>query len=143
MSEKLLDLIWNLDIEKMNDHLPVERKTLAHLLLQEKPVVYLKNKKPHKIKHKDLQKIAQLIPENEWEYVKLPIILLRRTSMDKGLYSISGGKREIYIIFKLANKKTQSFTEFMLEDNVKPYLWKPEAFRAVSEATSVVIIGYS
>ncbi|MHA1212658.1 MAG: DUF61 family protein, partial [Candidatus Heimdallarchaeota archaeon] len=100
MSDKMLDLIWKLDIEKMNDHLPAERKTLKQLLAEEKPQVKTKKNQLHKIKHKDLEQIKEFFQEDEWDEIQLPIIILRRTSLAKGIYSVSGGIRELYIIFR-------------------------------------------
>lgn len=142
MSDKILDLIWSLDIEKMNDHLPIERRSLKELLENEKPEVKTKIKKIHKIRKKDLELVSQLLPEIEWDKVKLPIILLRRTSLDKGIFSVSGGKRELYIIYRLVGRTEENFQRFMLEEH-QPYIWKPEAFTAVRKASSIVIIGYT
>jgi len=90
MSDKLLDLIWSLDIETINDHLPAERKSLKQLLIEEKPHVKTKKNKNHFIRKKDLELAAKILPKEEWENIRLPIILLRRTQLDKGLFSVSG-----------------------------------------------------
>lgn len=142
MSDKMLDLIWSLDIEKMNDHLPTERKTLTELLSEEKPQVKSKKNQTHNIKKKDLETICALFPEEEWENVNLPIVLLRRTEMEKGLYSVSGGVRELYIIHRLSGRTSEKFSRFKLDDN-QPYIWKPEAFTAIRKAGSIIIIGYT
>ncbi|NHK32416.1 MAG: DUF61 family protein [Asgard group archaeon] len=142
MSEKILDLIWSLDIEKMNDHLPAERRSLKKLMKDEKPEVKTKKNQTHRIRKKDLELVSQFIPENEWDNVKLPIILLRRTSLDKGIFSVSGGKRELYIIHKLVGRTNVEYQRFLLDDH-QPYIWKPEAFTAVKKASSIIIIGYT
>ncbi|MHA1156865.1 MAG: DUF61 family protein [Candidatus Heimdallarchaeota archaeon] len=142
MSDKMLDLIWSLDIEKMNDHLPTERKTLTELLSEEKPQVKSKKNQTHKIKKKDLETICGLFPEEEWKNVNLPIVLLRRTEMEKGLYSVSGGVRELYIIHRLSGRSSEKFSRFKLDDH-QPYIWKPEAFTAIRKAGSIIIIGYT
>ncbi len=142
MSDKILDLIWTLDIEKMNDHLPAERRSLKELLENEKPEVKTKKNQTHKVRKKDLELASQLIPESEWDNVKLPIVLLRRTSLDKGIFSVSGGKRELYLIYRLIGRIGDNFQKFMLEEH-QPYIWKPEAFTAVRKASSIVIIGYT
>ncbi len=142
MSDKMLDLIWKLDIEKMNDHLPTERKTLTELLSEEKPQVKSKKNQTHKIKKKDLETICEFFPEEEWKNVNLPIVLLRRTEMEKGLYSVSGGVRELYIIHRLSGRTSEKFSKFKLDDN-QPYIWKPEAFTAIRKAGSIIVIGYT
>ncbi|NHJ47073.1 MAG: DUF61 family protein [Asgard group archaeon] len=142
MADKILDLIWSLDIEKMNDHLPTERRSLKDLLEEENPHVMTKNNQKHRIKKKDLELISKFLSDNEWERVKLPIILLRRTSLAKGIYSVSGGKRELYIIHRLIGRTEEDLNLFLLDDH-QPYIWKPEAFTAVKKVTSLVIIGYT
>lgn len=142
MSDKILDLIWSLDIEKMNDHLPTERKTLAELLSEEKPQVKTKKDQIHRIKKKDLETICELFPEEEWKNVNLPVVLLRRTAMEKGLYSVSGGIRELYIIQRISGRTSDKFSRFKLDDH-QPYIWKPEAFTAIRKAGSIIIIGYT
>jgi uncharacterized protein (UPF0216 family) len=142
MSDKILDLIWSLDIEKMNDHLPTERRSLTQLMQEENPVVTTKKNQKHKIRKKDLELVKEFLPDYEWENVKLPIILLRRTSMAKGIYSISGGIREIFVIYRLSGKTNLDYQRFVLEEH-QPYIWKPEAFTAVRKAGSIVIIGYA
>ncbi|MHA1186125.1 MAG: DUF61 family protein [Candidatus Heimdallarchaeota archaeon] len=142
MSDKFLDLIWKLDIEKMNDHLPANRKTLRELLAEDKPTVMTKKDKLHKIRKPHLEIIAELFDESEWDNVKLPIVLLRRTSLAKGIYSISGGLQEIYIIHRIIGRTKNEYQTFILEDH-EPYIWKPEAFTAAQKITSIVIIGYT
>ncbi len=133
MSDKMLDLIWSLDIEKMNDHLPTERKTLAELLSEDKPQVKAK---------KDLETICKIFPEEEWKNVNLPIVLLRRTAMDKGLFSVSGGVRELYIVHRISGRTSEKFSRFKLDDH-QSYIWKPEAFSAIRKVGSIIIIGYT
>lgn len=142
MSDKLLDLIWSLDIEKMNDHLPTERKTLAELLSEEKPRVKSKKDRALNIKKKDLKIISEFFPEEEWKNINLPIVVLRRTAMEKGLYSVSGGVRELYIIHRISGRTSERFSKFKLDDH-QPYVWKPEVFTAVRKIGSIVIIGYT
>ena len=142
MSEKILDLIWSLDIEKMNDHLPTERKTLTELLKEENPKIQTKKNKLHKIRRKDLELVCKILPESEWSKVKLPIILLRRTEMTKGIYSVSGGVRELFIVYKLSNKTEQNYSAFILEEH-QPYIWKPETFTAIRKAGSIIVVGYT
>jgi len=142
MSDKILDLIWSLDIEKMNDHLPTERKSLAELLTEERPQVKAKNNRQHRIKKEHLEIVCQLFPESEWKEIRLPIILLRRTAMEKGLFSVSGGIRELYVIHRISGRTTDTFSKFKLDDH-QSFVWKPEAFSTIRKIGSVVIVGYT
>jgi uncharacterized protein (UPF0216 family) len=86
--------------------------------------------------------ICQLFPENEWSKVKLPVVLLRRTSLGKGIYSVSGGLRELYIIHRISGRTSDEFNKFRQEEH-QPYVWKPEAFTVVRKIGSIVVIGYT
>lgn len=141
MSDKLLDIIWSLDIKTINNHLPAEQKTLKQLLSEEKPQIFTKEKRIHKINKRDLETISLLLPENEWSNIKLPIVLLRRTDLDKGLFSVSGGKQELYVIFRTIGKTEENFAQFK-EKDVQLYIWKPEAFALVKKIGSLVVIGF-
>lgn len=142
MSDRILDLIWSLDIEKMNDHLPTERKSLKELIESENPQVKTKKNKLHKISKSDLNLVCTFLPKEEWSELKLPIILLRRTQLDKGLFSVSGGIRELYVVSRIVGRTTDEYNNFKLEEH-QPYIWKPEAFTAIRKAGSIIIIGYT
>ncbi len=142
MSDKLLDLIWSLDIEKMNDHLPTERKSLKELLSEEKPQVQTKKKQTHRFNREHLEIICGFFPEEDWSEVKLPVILLRRTSLGKGIYSVSGGLMELYIIHRISGRTTEEFSKFKYQEH-QPYVWKPEVFTAVRKIGTIVVVGYT
>jgi len=142
MSDKLLDLIWSIDIEKMNDHLPAERKTLEQLLTEEKPKVKTKKNHMHYIRKKDLEVVKEILPKEEWHNIRLPIVLLRRTNLDRGLFSVSGGLCELFLIARITERTKDDFDTFKLGEH-KPYIWKPEAFTAIKKISSLIIIGYT
>ncbi|NHJ87908.1 MAG: DUF61 family protein, partial [Asgard group archaeon] len=119
-----------------------EVKSLKQLLLEEKSQVRTKKNQFHVIRKKDLEIIKELIPESEWEEIKLPIVLLRRTSLEKGLYSVSGGLRELYVVHRICGKTNDEFEHFKLE-NHEPYIWKPEAFTVSRKLNTCVIVGYT
>ncbi|MCF2143826.1 MAG: DUF61 family protein [Candidatus Heimdallarchaeota archaeon] len=142
MSDKLLELIWSLDVETINDHLPTERKSLKQLLTEEKPHVKTKKNKNHFIRKKDLELAAKILPQEEWGNIRLPIILLRRTQLDKGLFSVSGGICELFLIATITDRTKEDFESFKMNDH-QPYIWKPEAFAAIRKMSSLIIIGYT
>jgi uncharacterized protein (UPF0216 family) len=134
-------MLWSSEIERMNDHLPSTKKSLRQLLKSDSPSVINRDNKKHRFKKKSLEKISQILPEKLWDEINLPIVLLSRTDIEKGLFSISGGSVEIYFLHLLLNKTTAMFSDF-LREKIKPYLWKPEAFSAVKKIPTAVIIGY-
>jgi hypothetical protein len=65
-------------VRSLNDHLPVERKTLAELLREEKPRVVCRDGSTHRIRREELETIER-ITGSKWgkeaERLKLPILI--------------------------------------------------------------------
>lgn len=65
-------------VRSLNDHLPVERKTLAELLREEKPRVVCRDGSTHRIRREELETIER-ISGSKWgkeaERLKLPILI--------------------------------------------------------------------
>ncbi|NHJ85222.1 MAG: DUF61 family protein [Asgard group archaeon] len=142
MSEKIIDMMLKLDIEKMNEHLPANQKTLAQLMQEDSPSVNTKKNRLHKFRKTELELIASFFPPEDWINIKLPIILLRRTELEKGLYSVSGGIHELFIIHRVSGKTTEEFYSFKAKEH-KPYIWKPETFTVIRKIGSIVSVGYT
>ncbi len=78
-------------IQTLNRHLPRKRKTLKVLLLEEKPIVEGIDGSIHSFYKKELEKLASIIPEWEYDKLRLPIYLEMSSSMERGAIRISGG----------------------------------------------------
>ncbi len=77
-------------IQTLNRHLPKKRKTLKELLLEEKPDVEGIDGSIHSFDKKELEKLASIIPEWEYDKLRLPIYLEMSSSMERGSIRISG-----------------------------------------------------
>ncbi|AEH25544.1 DUF61 family protein [Pyrococcus yayanosii] len=67
--------IIEVEVARINSHLPRARKTLAQLLSEEEPSITLKDGSKHYFRREELQFIASLLDEGERETLRLPIIL--------------------------------------------------------------------
>ena len=77
-------------LQTLNRHLPVKRKTLLELLLEDKPAVKSKDGATYSFDKKELGKLAAMIPMEDHERLRLPIYLEMSASMERGAIKISG-----------------------------------------------------
>ncbi len=87
-------------IQTLNLHLPAKKRTLKELLLENKPRVKTRDNKTHFFDKKELEKLASLIPEEEYGRLRLPIFLEMSASMERGAVKVSG-KLECEVIKKI------------------------------------------
>jgi uncharacterized protein (UPF0216 family) len=65
-------------VRSLNDHLPVERRSLGELLREEKPRVVCRDGSKHRIRREELETIDRIIGSRwgeEAERLKLPILI--------------------------------------------------------------------
>ena len=95
-------------LQTLNRHLPVKRKTLKELLLEDKPCIQNRDGSIHSFERKELEKIASMISEWDYERLRLPIYLEMSSSMERGAIKISG-RIESGIIYRVlhGNEKEQ------------------------------------
>jgi len=77
-------------IQILNRHLPVKRKTLKELMSEDKPCITNNDGSIHSFDKKELDMIASIVPEWEYNKLKLPIYLEMSSSMERGTIKISG-----------------------------------------------------
>jgi uncharacterized protein (UPF0216 family) len=62
-------------VQNMNRSLPQRRRSLKELIKEERPVVVGRNGSTHSLDQAELERIAALVPEYEWNRLLLPIII--------------------------------------------------------------------
>ena len=77
-------------IQTLNRHLPAKRKTLKELLGENRPNIKNLDGSTHSFDKKELEKIASMIHEWEYDKLRLPIYLEMCSSMERGAIKISG-----------------------------------------------------
>ena len=91
-------------VQALNKHLPVERKTLSTLLSEDKPAVQGRDNSVYRIKREELQKIANLIPKEDYEKLKLPIYIELTSEYGRGIARVHG-RLECEIVKRILGKK--------------------------------------
>ncbi len=77
-------------VKALNVHLPAARKSLLALLQEDKPAVQGRNGSVHRIKREELEKIAELIPEEAYGKLKLPIYIELTPDYGRGIAKVHG-----------------------------------------------------
>lgn len=124
--------IIDIEIRKINDHLPASSKSLKELLREEIPSVKTKGGDDIVLLKDELIALAKLIPEENHNNIKLPIVALRRIDLGKGVYTLIGNEATI-----------KAFKEILNVGKDSEYLYRPQVFELKRKFNSLVIIGFS
>lgn len=135
--DRLLKALWKKEVERLNDHLPKELKTLEELLKEEEPSVKAKDGSELIFDKKELEFIAKNLPREEQRTIRLPIILTRRVDLGPGVFSVSGGRAEALLVRKLLNEGGEA------EPSTPLYLYKPQVALLRRKLRTTTVIGFS
>jgi uncharacterized protein (UPF0216 family) len=89
------------EIERINDHLPKESRTLKELLEMREPKVLTRAGDELIMDRRELELLADIVPAHYHDKLKLPIVILRMMEMGEGVYMICGGDLEARVIAKV------------------------------------------
>ncbi len=89
------------DIDTLNDHLPESRHPLSELLETDSPHFRTRDSNVSVFRKDELEELAAEVPSRFHDDVRLPIVLLRRLDYGVGIYTISGNKVELFMIFRI------------------------------------------
>lgn len=78
-------------LQALNKHLPAKRKTLKELLDEERPSIKARDSSTHYFDKKELEKLASMISNRDYDRLRLPIYVEMSSSMERGAIKISGG----------------------------------------------------
>lgn len=85
---KAEDLL-NREIMRVNIHLPRQRISLEEALKSEEGYVVLRDGSRHYFRSSELKYLSDILEEEEWERLKLPIIL-EISTVDRGYFRVRG-----------------------------------------------------
>jgi uncharacterized protein (UPF0216 family) len=126
-------------VEKLNDHLPKEYKTLDELLSMDSPSVKARDGGEIIFDRGELELLAQLIPKELYGQLRLPIVLLRRVDLGPGTFSLSGGKVEAYLALKLLGQ-----VDVNLDGVELPvYIYRPQVQELRRKLRTLIVIGFA
>lgn len=95
-----IDRILEHEIDSMNDHMPVSRQSLKVLLESESPSYQTRGGEESIIKKEEILEISKEVPTRFHGNIKLPIVVLRRMDYGPGIYTVAGGKPELFLVHR-------------------------------------------
>ncbi|MEM4699785.1 MAG: DUF61 family protein [Candidatus Nezhaarchaeales archaeon] len=139
VEERFLKALLKHEVERINEHLPKEFKTLEELLSMDDPCVKARDGGEIIFDRAELEMIASLLPKELHSQLRLPIVLLRRMDLGPGVFSVSGGKIEAYLALKLLSRR-----EVALSDVEVPlYIYRPEVQELRRKLRTSTVIGFA
>ncbi|MEM2984469.1 MAG: DUF61 family protein [Candidatus Jordarchaeaceae archaeon] len=140
MKLDILAKIWKSEIDKINDHLPRNYKTLETLLESKDPHVITLNGDRIPFERKELEFLASIVPKEFHGRIQLPIVFIRRIDMGEGVFSIGGGKVEQAVVMKLLGEKNPFSME---EHSFLPYIYRHQVLEVRKKIRSLTTIGFA
>lgn len=136
--DRLLNFIYKSDIEKLNDHLPTEFKSLKDISSNNLHTIKSRNGLDIIIDRSEINLLCNLLPLDLHDKLMLPIIFLRRMDLGKGVYELLGGKVEAFTILKLLGR------DISLENITLPIrIYRPQLFKLKTILPTSIIVAFS
>jgi len=139
--ERTFDALLGREIRKLNTHLPKQRGTLKELLRDADPTLPTVDGSTIVLRKEEMQELAQIVPSEYHDSLKLPIIILRRMELGRSLYTVAGDKVEEFTVKKILGKTRAEYLTMYLDDK-QLYLYRPEVSELLRRFHSLVVIGF-
>lgn len=124
------------EIERINDHLPKESRTLKELLEMKEPKVLTIAGDELIMDRRELELLADIVPVHHHDKLKLPIVILRMIEMGEGVYMICGGDLEAQAIAKVLGPNAVHYHDG------RAFLYKPYIAILRSKLRTTTVIGF-
>ena len=139
--ERTFDALLGRELRKLNDHLPKHRRSLKEMLNEANPTIPTVDGSTIVLRKEEMEKLAEIVPPEYHDMLKLPIIILRRMELGKSVYTVSGDKLEQFTVKKILGKTTAEYHAMYLDD--KPlFLYRPDVGELLRSFHSLVVIGF-
>ncbi|MFW9845825.1 MAG: DUF61 family protein [Candidatus Thorarchaeota archaeon] len=136
-----IDRIVQHEIDSINDHMPAIRHSLSDLVNSDDPHYITRSGEKSILKKDEIARLAQMAPSKHHDDIRLPIVILRRMDYGAGIYSIAGGKAELFLIHQILGQVDLQWSDFQ---NWKPVerLMRPQIQVIRRELPSASCIGF-
>ncbi|MHA2020275.1 MAG: DUF61 family protein, partial [Candidatus Thorarchaeota archaeon] len=112
-----IDKIVQHEIDSINDHVPATRFSLRELAKSDDPHYMTRSGEKSILKKEEISELASLVPSRFHDEIRLPIVILRRMDYGTGIYTIAGGKPELFLVHHLLGYVDLEWDDFQR--------WKP------------------
>jgi len=140
--DRLADTIFREEMRRLNAHLPKVRRTLKELLKEDSPSVSTVDGGRVVMKPAELGQLAAALPEELKERVRLPLVLLRRTELGPGTFTLMGDRAEEFALSRIVKGYTGSYDEFVRTQGKPQLFYKPEVSELMRKFHTLLVIGF-
>lgn len=99
-----MDRIIQFELARLNAHLPEQRITLKDALSSSSPQVVAKDGSKHKFERVELEYISKIVHADDWDKLRLPILITVNPKLGRGAAEISG-EVEVKVISQILGKE--------------------------------------
>jgi uncharacterized protein (UPF0216 family) len=139
--DRAFDALIGYEIQKLNNHLPKQRRTLSELLATNNDPTIEAIEGTILLRRSELQELAKIVPTEYHDRLRIPFVILRRMEMGRSIYTVAGDRIETFTIQKILGRTDDSFHE-MYKDREQTFLYRPEVTELVGKFHTLVVIGF-
>ncbi len=141
--DTVFDKILREEVRRLNQHLPKKRRPLMELLTEASPEVSSLDSRKIVMRKEELERLASLIPKDAQERLQLPIVLIRRSEMGLGAFTVlSGDKLEMYAVSRLLGTFASSLEDYLRDYTSELVVYKPQISELIRNYHSLIVIGF-
>ncbi|MFH1820816.1 MAG: DUF61 family protein [Methanobacteriota archaeon] len=85
-----VDRIINLELGRLNAHIPEKRLSLRAAFASTRPEITTKDGGVHTFKREELEFMSKILPEDDWDRLQLPIFISLEPKLGRGAARIRG-----------------------------------------------------
>ena len=141
-TDRIFDSILQEEVRRLNQHLPKQRRTLAELLKEETPQVSSIDGKSIVMRKEELEKLASIVSRDALEKIRLPIVLIRRSEMGRGAFTVLGDRPEAYTVVRALGSFNGDFEEYRRQSGPELVVYKPEVSELTRKYHSLIVMGF-
>ena len=136
-----IDKIVQHEIDSINDHMPVTRFSLSELANSDDPHYMTRNGEKSILKRDEISELVRLVPSKFHNEIRLPIVILRRMDYGTGIYTIAGGKAELFLVHHLLGYVDLEWKDFQKWKSIEK-LMRPQVQVLIQKLPSTSCIGF-
>lgn len=139
--DRAFDALLGREIQKLNSHLPKQRRPLSELLKVNDPSIEALDGSLILLKTSEVRELGRLVPDEYHERVRLPMIILRRMELGRSIYTVAGERAEEFTVKKILGMTSLGYHQMYI-DQQPNYLYRPQIIELIRRFHSLVVIGF-
>lgn len=96
-----LDKAIQREIDAANDHLPCTTVRLSEMIAAKSPCFTTRSGETSAFRREEIEMLSKEVPPEYQKELRLPIVILRRLDLGPGIFTIAGGKVELFLVHRV------------------------------------------